>query len=1222
IYASKHVSTALARVTAVNSSGAPTSYDFDSMIFVDEDVAPLARNVGGWAAGVPDEAEFDRRKAANLPVTTISPDMGDMTYQTHVVDIFGSEPAPGADLSGSYNGKQDANGNRARMQDWQYEYELEFTGETKTALGSYTASAGPDIAVGDWAVINVFNRGTGQTTSGPPGILAPDMMFNRQYVTNYLSASGINALLDYWNKNILDTEMINLLKANGNSSIFDDSLEIRATQGSSFWTNEIESELSGQAYSWQDQFPFVVAFGANSFATSANTGVPSRIIQDYNLLLGNLYNVGHCQVIEEWAQGFGYSFRSQCFTMNGVDIPLAATHCIPEGDNGCKGDGLRQLSSVVNMFDKPVLSMEAVTVSGGNLKITWADAITEVAQNYSNGVNRVILHGAPYSKSFNGYFGGWPGWQAFGTAYGDAYTYKQPYWEDADTMTGYFARNQAVLQKGLAKVDLLVLRDQSSVFSNGNGNTFQTLLDRGYSYNMTSEGVIKLDGVSVSNGVICENGPAYKALILSNVTNISAPAMQKILGMAQAGLPVILYGASVPTTVYGTDSAGNNTAAMLNLYSQLTALDNVYSTADQDALLDTLTGINIVPAASYNIAKLQASRYIDKTTGTNYYYMFNDVRNGASGMLNNNSSPSATWKGGAATAGTVTLTGNGVPCLLDAWTGAIEPVTVYTDNGNGTVSFDISLSGGESKMYAVLPLTEAPPSVKSVSGGAEIIGAESGLALRAGAPGTYDVTRRDGAKLPVTVTSVPSSIDLNSGWSLRLESWGPDDSADNKQAPIEGIPYNPIYLTYDRSAFDSSGKTGYDGIWKEPSATIKSDISFSNIQLMKWADLPASPQQLQNIGVSSMANVSGIGYYTNKFILSSDWENAGAILNMSYGRDSVTKLTVNGHVFDNVNNVTDKMDIGDYLISGAENTIEIKIASTLFNRARLTNMADMRATGAQANLTDNGLTSVTLTPYAQVSLVYSIDAIARTGGTVTGGGEYSIGSSVTLKAAPNSNYRFDGWYEGAVKVSSSAYYTFRVNSDRALQASFTYVAPGSTPIIEYFNNPDMSSKPMARMWFPDAEAGVDDNDLIEKQIFELADKGFGGVEVAMLADGVNYSNAEGKEYGWGTENWSKLLKKVLKAAAKVPGGFQVDMTITAHWPPALNTIDPNDDAANKELSYSFTKIIDSDLTLNDYIELNLPPTKTSIAAGGFGGGGAAAGFVFTDTFVSAAIAQV
>ena len=138
------------------------------------------------------------------------------------------------------------------------------------------------------------------------------------------------------------------------------------------------------------------------------------------------------------------------------------------------------------------------------------------------------------------------------------------------------------------------------------------------------------------------------------------------------------------------------------------------------------------------------------------------------------------------------------------------------------------------------------------------------------------------------------------------------------------------------------------------------------------------------------------------------------------------------------------------------------------------------------------------------------------------------------------------------------------------------------------------------MWFPDAGAGEDNDDYIDKQISELAEKGFGGVEVAMLmSHGVHYDNPEAQTYGWGTDNWIKLLKKVLKAAAKVPGGFQVDMTVTAHWPPMLNTFDPNDDASNKELSFSVTPIT-SDNLVRGTIKLELPLQRTDAPASTFG----------------------
>ncbi len=179
----------------------------------------------------------------------------------------------------------------------------------------------------------------------------------------------------------------------------------------------------------------------------------------------------------------------------------------------------------------------------------------------------------------------------------------------------------------------------------------------------------------------------------------------------------------------------------------------------------------------------------------------------------------------------------------------------------------------------------------------------------------------------------------------------------------------------------------------------------------------------------------------------------------------------------------------------------------------------------------------------------------------------------------------------------------------------------SGTVLDSFLEPDRNAKPMVRMWFPDAGAGEDENDSIEKQILELADKGFGGAETAMLMSlGVRYTNEEARIYGWGTDNWIKLMKKVLKAAAKVPGGFQVDMTITSHWPPILNTIDPNDDAANKELSFSITPITAEDIAIGT-IRLNLPPQKTDGPSVTFGFP-PYDHFLFTDHFVSALAARI
>ena len=59
-----------------------------------------------------------------------------------------------------------------------------------------------------------------------------------------------------------------------------------------------------------------------------------------------------------------------------------------------------------------------------------------------------------------------------------------------------------------------------------------------------------------------------------------------------------------------------------------------------------------------------------------------------------------------------------------------------------------------------------------------------------------------------------------------------------------------------------------------------------------------------------------------------------------------------------------------------------------------------------------------------------------TGGTVYGGGTYTHGDLVSLKATPATGYSFAGWYEGANQVSTAEAYTFTATSARTLVGRF------------------------------------------------------------------------------------------------------------------------------------------------------------------------------------------
>ena len=63
-------------------------------------------------------------------------------------------------------------------------------------------------------------------------------------------------------------------------------------------------------------------------------------------------------------------------------------------------------------------------------------------------------------------------------------------------------------------------------------------------------------------------------------------------------------------------------------------------------------------------------------------------------------------------------------------------------------------------------------------------------------------------------------------------------------------------------------------------------------------------------------------------------------------------------------------------------------------------------------------------------------------GSVSGGGSYTEGTSVTLTATNNPGYRFVGWVESGTTVSTNPNYTFVANSNRSLTAQFDRISSG------------------------------------------------------------------------------------------------------------------------------------------------------------------------------------
>lgn len=285
---------------------------------------------------------------------------------------------------------------------------------------------------------------------------------------------------------------------------------------------------------------------------------------------------------------------------------------------------------------------------------------------------------------------------------------------------------------------------------------------------------------------------------------------------------------------------------------------------------------------------------------------------------------------------TVTLTGEGKPYVLEAWSGEIRPVGLYSEK-DGKITLDISLIGREAMMVCVAKDTAGFPDTGdlhavSVTGG-EIVIEDGALMHRAPASGTYGVTLSDNARKSIEVTGFPETVELSKGWDLKLLSYGPTEKG--AALSMENV--------YDYSV--------------DPTVSVVTEVDFSGIDLGTWSDLPATSAQLTKLGVEGMNKVSGIGYYTKTFELPQDWDGEiGAYLKFDHNSDMIAAVTINGHRLGIANQISDLVDAHKYFKKGI-NTIEIKLDTTLQNRDP-----------AAIEKTTYGLTGVTMIPYHQTAL--------------------------------------------------------------------------------------------------------------------------------------------------------------------------------------------------------------------------------------------------------------
>ena len=390
---------------------------------------------------------------------------------------------------------------RSEMDDTQLIYSISGSDLSKV----YDKAKEGDSEGGDYYIISTYRRGTGQVSSGGSNYA----MAGKTYAVDYFNSDGAQAVINYWNNNLLNHEytradgtkatLKSIMQENG-GCIFEDSIEL--SHSSPLWSKDLISDInnfvnkntSRTSYDITKYVPIIAGL-----TVYGDNGEADRLEEDYKQTLSYQYSEEHLKTLKEWTSSFGYKLRTQCHGIDAVDAGEAALSTdIAESDNATDGYGSRVYAGVNNIqSDKNVVSNESLTFGKGFGQYpSWYYAVNTINRYYSEGINRIILHGTPFKKSYTSTTNStWPGWFFTGFM---SWNDRQTWWDDVDIMTDYTDRIQAILQNGQSKIPVAILVDPaiSNITSINSGvslskKVLQEIIGDGNNYNIITKGLLE-----------------------------------------------------------------------------------------------------------------------------------------------------------------------------------------------------------------------------------------------------------------------------------------------------------------------------------------------------------------------------------------------------------------------------------------------------------------------------------------------------------------------------------------------------------------------------------------------------------------------------------------------------------------------------------------------------------------------------------------------------------
>ncbi|WP_213815130.1 glycosyl hydrolase [Glaciihabitans sp. dw_435] len=312
---------------------------------------------------------------------------------------------------------------------------------------------------GTWRLFVYWMHGTGQTAS-------PSATIN--WTVNYLERAGVDAVIEYWDTVVLTPALREQIARNPRAQMYMDSLEL-ATYGAGglFWGEHIAEEFrTRRGYDITTWLPFLsrnAPFMASSTVYHHDPLTNQRVTVekvrfDYVRTLTDLYIENMLRPFAEFLHANGMTLRSEI----SYGLPFELTRPGPEVDGieteslefGSQIDGYRLLAGPAHLFGKQYSSETGATTRNHILDHRFYDQI--IATQLAAGVTKTVLHGWASMAGAEGVTE-WPGHEGMWSMFSERFDTRQPASEFYPLWNAAIGRYQFLLRQGLPRIDVGIL---------------------------------------------------------------------------------------------------------------------------------------------------------------------------------------------------------------------------------------------------------------------------------------------------------------------------------------------------------------------------------------------------------------------------------------------------------------------------------------------------------------------------------------------------------------------------------------------------------------------------------------------------------------------------------------------------------------------------------------------------------------------------------------------